>query len=168
MKIRSIVGYTSTLAVLAGLPLLPLSTQAAPMLGQVSIQFGHPQQPPPPAQYQPNWNDDQKRELRHIYYRLEHANQQYDGHKAAALREIRHAGEAMGMDLHGQGYSQQWEGSQGYGGYNQQTQSQEWSDNALRHSRDRLKELAESTQDPVRHHLFDAVHELDRALEVQH
>jgi hypothetical protein len=131
-----------------------------PVLGQVSIQFGRPQ-----PQYQSSWSDDQRRELRHIYYRLEHANRDYDGHKENALREIRRAAEAMGMDLHGEGYARQWQGSEGYGGYRHEAESQEWSDNALRRAHDRLRDLAESTQDPVRHHLFDAVHELDRALE---
>lgn len=168
MKIRSIITYTSTMAAIAGLPFLTQSAKAGPtpLLGQVSIQFGHPNQPPP-QQYQSNWSDDQKRELRHIYYRLEHANKDYQGHRADALREIRHAAEQMGMDLHGQGYAQEWQGSQGYGGYNQQTESQEWSDNALRHARDRLSDLANSTQDPVRHDLKEAVHHLDMALQVQ-
>lgn len=172
MKILKIITYTSTVAVLTGMPFLTQRVHAGPMpvLGQISIQLGRPQQPapPPPPQYQSNWNDDQKRELRHIYYRLEHANADYEGHRANALREIRHAAEAMGMDLHGSGYAQQWQGSPNYGGYSQQTESQEWSDNALRHSRDRLRELANGIQDDqIRHRLFDAVHELDRALEVR-
>src|SRR5579884_482428 len=160
MKIRTIINYTSTVAAIAGLPLLAPSVKAAPtpLLGQISIHLGN-NQPPPPSQYQPSWSDDQRRELRHIYYRLEHANKDYEGHRSDALREIRRAAEQMGMDLHGQGYAREWEGSQGYGGYNQQTESQEWSDNTLRHARERLRELAESTQDPVRHHLFEAVHD---------
>jgi hypothetical protein len=175
MKIRTIITYTSAVATLAGMPFLTQSVQAGPMpvLGQVSIQFGHQQpqpqyQPSPQSQYQPNWNDDQRRELRHIFYQLEHANKDYQGHRDNALREIRHAGEAMGMDLHGPGYDRQWQGSPGYGGYGQQqTESQEWSNDTLRRCRDRLRELARNTEDPVRHQLFDAVHELDMALQNQ-
>ena len=167
MKIRKIIGYTSTIAAVAGMPFLAQRVQAGPVpvLGQVSIQLGRPQ--PPPPQYQPNWSEDQRRELRHIYYRLEHANKDYDGHLANAQREIRRAAEAMGMDLHGSGYSQQWQGSPNYGGYGQHPESQEWSDNILQRAHDRLRDLANSTQDPVRRHLYDAVHQLDLALQVQ-
>jgi hypothetical protein len=161
MKIRRIISYASIVAALAGV--------SFPVLGQVSIQFGHEQQQPryqqpPPPRYQPNWNDDQKRELRHIYYRLEHANQSFDGYRENALREIRTAAEIMGMDLRGSGYSQQWQGSQGYGGYGQQPQSEEFSEQTLHRAHDRLIDLARNTGDPVRHHLVDAAHELDMAL----
>jgi hypothetical protein len=176
MKIRSIITYTSTIAALVGLPLLSQRVEAAPMpfLGQVSIQFGHSQPQPPPetqpapeAQYQPNWNDDQRRELRHVFYQLEHATGDYEGHRNNAMHEIRHAGEAMGMDLHGPGYARQWEGSPDYGAYDRQPESQEWSDNTLRRCRDRLSNLADSTGEPVRHHLREAAHELDKALDAR-
>jgi hypothetical protein len=170
MKIRRIINYATIVAALAGV--------SFPVLGQVTFHFGpqQQQQPPPPPpqyqqpqqQYQPNWNDDQKRELRHIYYRLEHATRGYGGHRENALREVRTAAELMGMDLRGSGYSQQWQGSQSYGGYGQygqQPQSEEFSQQALERSRDRLMDLAHNTGDPVRRHLFDAAHELDMALQ---
>jgi hypothetical protein len=168
MKIQRMISYASIVAALAGV--------SFPVLGQVSIQFGHEQQqqpiPPPPQQYQQqpryqsNWNDDQKRELRHIYYRLEHAaqGQGFDGYRENALREIRTAAEIMGMDLRGSGYAHQWQGSQGYGGYGQQPQSEESSEQTLHRAHDRLIELARNTGDPVRRHLVDAAHELDKAL----
>jgi hypothetical protein len=161
MKIRRIISYATIVAAFAGV--------SFPVLGQVSIQFGHEQQPPPPQyqqqpRYQSNWNDDQKRELRHIYYRLEHASQSFDGYRENALREIRTAAELMGMDLRGSGYAQQWQGSQSYGGYGQQPQSEESSEQTLHRAHDRLIDLAHNTGDPVRRHLVDAAHELDMAL----
>lgn len=167
MKIRTIISSATMVAALAGVPLLAPSLQAGPMLGQVSIQFGRDRdERPPPPRYQPSWSEDQRRELRHIFFRLEHANRDYDGHRASAMREIREAAEAMGFDLHGAGYAAQWQGSPTYGGYGE-GQSQEWSDNVLRRSRDRLSELANTTEQPVRHELYEAVRELDRALEVR-
>jgi len=124
MRIRRLITYALTVAAVGGV--------SFPLFGQVTLHFGlqQQQQPPPPPQqyqqqqpqYQSNWNDDQKRELRHIYYRLEHATSGYDSHRENALREIRAAAEEMGMDLHGSGYAQQWQGSPGYGGYGQQPQ----------------------------------------------
>jgi hypothetical protein len=178
MKIRGFITYASTVAALGGGLFLAQRVQAGPMLGQVSIHLGHeqqqPQPPPPPPQYQqqqpryqPNWNDDQKRELRHIYYRLEHATEGYGGHRENALREIRNAAEIMGMDLRGSGYAQQWQGSPNYGGYGQygqQPQSEEFSEDAIHRAHDRLIDLARNTGDPVRRHLVDAARELDMAL----
>jgi len=166
MKFSSMVSYTSALAALASMPLLTQSIQAGPnpILAQVPAYLGD-QPRPERTDYHSNWSDDQRRELRHIFYRLEHANRDYEGHKANALHEIQEAAEAMGMDLHGSGYAQQWEGTRGYGGYDQQTENQAWSDDTLRRCEDRLKDLANDTQDPVRHDLFEAAHELDRALD---
>jgi len=174
MKIRRIITYASTVSALAGGFFLAQRVQAGPMLGQVSIHLGHdqqqqqPQYQQPQQQYQSNWNEDQRRELRHIYYRLEHATRGYDGHRENALREIRNAAELMGMDLRGSGYAQQWQGSPNYGGYGQygqQPQSEEFSQQTLQRSRDRLMDLAHNTGEPVRRHLFDAAHELDMALQ---
>ena len=164
MKIRTIFSYTSTVAALAGMPFLAQRVQAGPipLLGQVSVRFGAPQ-----SRYQPNWSDDQRKELRYIFYQLEHANQNYLGHRANAMREIQRAGEAMGMDPHGPGYAPQWQGSPDYYGGYVQPERQDWSDNNLRRCRERLMALANTTQDPVRRHLFKAVHELDRALRVR-
>ena len=163
MKIRPIIRYASIVGALAAMPFLAQSVQAGPVpiLGQVNIQIGKPK-----PEYRPHWSDDQQKELRHIYYRLEHADRDYAGHRDSALREIRTAAEEMGMDLHGAGYAQEWQGTRSYGGYGEQAERQEWSQDALRRSHDRLKELANSTEDPVRGHLLDAVHELDMALEV--
>ena len=167
MKFRSFGSYTSTLAALAGMPLLVQSapTTPTPTLGQSSVDFDQ-HSDYRPAGYQSNWNDDQRRELRHIFYQLEHANRNYEGHRANAVNEIRRASDEMGMDLHGTGYSMQWQGSPNYGGYDRQTETTAWSDNSLRRCQDRLRDLANSTQDPVRHHLYNAIHELDRALDV--
>ena len=177
MRIRRIITYASTVAALGSVFFVAQRAE-----GQVSIQFGHQEQQQPryeqqqPQQYQSNWNDDQRRELRHIYYRLEHATQGFGGHRDNALREIRRAAEQMGMDLHGSGYARQWQGSPGYGGYGQQPQggygqqygqqpqSEEFSEDAIRRAHDRLIDLARNTGDPVRHHLVDAARELDMAL----
>lgn len=163
MKIRSIVSYTSTVAALAGMPFLVQRVQARPipMSAQIpTVQFGNQQEQP---QEQSSWNDDQKRELRHIYYRLEHASGDYEGHRSNALHEIRRAADEMGMDLHGSGYTMQSEGSQGYGEYGQQPERQELSGDALQRTHDRLRDLANSAEDPVRQHLFNAAHELNMA-----
>lgn len=156
MKLRSIIAYGAGLAAITGLPFIAQQASAAPtpMLGQVSIQFGggHPQ---PEAM---NWNDDQRRELRHIYWQLEHADRDYDGHRGRALEQIRHAAEDMGIDLHGEGYAQN---------FGNEPEHQGWSDHVLRRDRDRLAELADNADGHAQEHLREAIHQLDRALETQ-
>jgi len=159
MRKNSIATCVSTFAAIAGLPLLAQHAAAAPssgVLGQISIHFGHDhdQAPPPPQPAPMGFGDDQRHELRHIYWQLEHANHDYNGHRQEAVDQIRRAAEIMGMDLHGEGYDS------GHG-----DQPQHWSDHQLREARDRLADLSGRTGGREHEHLDRAVHELDRALD---
>jgi len=90
--------------------------------------------------------------LRHAYWLLEQSDRDYHGHKAKAIEEIKKAGEIIGMDLHGEGYS---------------GEHQKWSDERLREARQLLKDVAEKTGGDREHeHLRLAIKELDKALEV--
>jgi hypothetical protein len=152
-KNRSIALYVSTIAAVAALPLLAQPAAASPasgMLGQISIHIGgdHPQ--PQPV----GWNDDQRRELRHVYWELEHADRDYNGHRHEAMDQIHKAAEIMGMDLHGDGYGE------AHG-----AEPMRWSDHKLREARDKLADLVANTSGHEHEHLDRAVHELDHALE---
>ncbi len=157
MRKHSIATIVSTVAAMAGLPLLAQQATAAPssgILGQISIHFGH-DNPPPPAPAPMGWGDDQRHELRHVYWELEHADRDYDGHRHEAIEQIRKAAEVLGMDLHGEGYG----AGEGEG------EPQHWSDHRLREARDKLADLSNRSAGREHDHLDRAVHELDRALE---
>jgi hypothetical protein len=114
------------------------------MVAQISVQLPH---------VEINFGNDRKKQLRRIYWELENANENYGGHKLRAMEEIRHAAEIMGMDLHGEGYP--------HG-----EKPMEWSNGKLHEARDQLADLAEHSGGREQEHLREAVHEIDRALDL--
>jgi hypothetical protein len=98
------------------------------------------------------WEEAKRHKLRHAYWLLEQADKDYRGHRAKAMKEIRKAGELIGMDLHGDGY----------GG-----EKQKWSDERLREAKGLLEDIVDRTGEREHVHIRAAIHELDRALETR-
>jgi len=99
------------------------------------------------------WEEAKKHKLRHAYWLLEQGDTDYQGHRLLAMKEIKKAGEIIGLDLKGEGY----------GG-----DRQKWSDERLREAKTLLKEVALETGGGKEHeHLRTAIKELDKALEVR-
>lgn len=148
MNCHKIANYLSTVALAIGLP-MGLSTAHAspvsnlPLFAQVDIHV-------PGIHIE--FGEDRRKQLRHAYWLLEQSDRDYHGHRMAAMEEVRKAAHGLGMDLHGEGY----------GG-----EKLHWSDKHLREARDILDDLARHSGGHERDHLREAVHQLDRALEVR-
>jgi hypothetical protein len=99
-----------------------------------------------------DWENGKKHKLRHAYWLLDQSDRDYDGHRVKAMEEIRKAGDLIGMDLHGEGYS---------------GEKQKWSDKRLREARGLLKDIVDKTGEREHIHIRAAIHELDRALEIR-
>jgi hypothetical protein len=138
------------LAVLAALlPLGIATSRAVPAAASLqandaALQQAHPQSVA--------WEEAKKHKLRHAYWLLEQADKDYHGHRLVAMKEIRKAGELIGMDLHGDGY----------GG-----QKQKWSDARLREAKGLLEDIVDRTGKREHAHIRVAIRELDRALEIR-
>jgi len=97
-----------------------------------------------------DWEEAKRHKLRTAYWLLEHAERDYDGHRKVALKEVKKAGDVIGMDLHGEGYGGEpkWE-----------------SDKRLREARRLLKEVRLETGGGEEHkHLRIAITEINLAL----
>ncbi|HEX3717432.1 MAG TPA: hypothetical protein VH595_05640 [Verrucomicrobiae bacterium] len=116
---------------------IPLDGDSAVQAPQLRVEF--------------HWDEGRKEKLRHAFWILEGADRDYHGHKAAAMEEIRKAGEIIGMDLHH---------GHGYGG-----ERQPWSDARLREARGLLEDVASDSGGKEHEHIHKAIHELDHALE---
>ena len=68
------------------------------------------------------------------------------------MKEIKKAGEIIGLDLHGEGYS---------------GEHQKWSDDRLREARHLLQDVVEKSGGREHEHIRLAIKELDKALEVK-
>jgi hypothetical protein len=103
------------------------------------------------AQFQRvDWEEAKRHKLRTAYWLIEHADREYDGHRKVALKEVKKAGDIIGMDLHGEGYrgDAKWD-----------------SDKQLREARKLLKEVRlESGGGEEHKHLRTAIKEIDLAL----
>lgn len=92
-------------------------------------------------------------EIVHAYILLSHANADYNGHKAAAEKELSAVGRSLGLHLEGVGNAEehQWK-----------------SDRKLEEARRLLKDASEKLEDRDRDraadHLDHAIHEIDVAL----
>jgi hypothetical protein len=149
MKIRRISNYASIAAVAAFLPLAIATSRAASNPSQQNADGSVLQQ----SQLQRvDWDDAKRHKLRHAYWLLEQADRDYGGHKGKAMEEIKKAGKLMGMDLHGEGY----------GG-----EHQRWSDERLREARQSLVDIVDTHHEREHEHIWLAIKELDRALEVR-
>ncbi len=139
-----------TLALLAALLPLGLATsRAVPAPASLQANDAALQQ----AQPQPvAWEEAKKHKLRHAYWLLEQADKDYHGHRLVAMKEIRKAGELIGMDLHGDGYS---------------GEKQKWSDARLREAKVLLEDIVDLTGKREHAHLRVAIRELDKALETR-
>jgi hypothetical protein len=107
---------------------------------------------PAPSYVEYHWDDAKREKLRHAYWILEKADKDYHGHKAAAMEQIKKAGEIMSLDLHGKGY----------GG-----EKQPWSDARLREARGLLADIVSESGGKEHEHLRKAIKEVDKALEVR-
>jgi hypothetical protein len=97
-----------------------------------------------------------REELAHAYVLLKLANNNYGGHKAAALQELETAGHDLGLDLKGRGSE-----------HERQLKSDQLvaeSSRMLREARDKLEAR---DREHVAAHLEKAIHELNEALQVK-
>jgi hypothetical protein len=122
-----------------------VSATAIPLDGNSAVQ-------PAQARVEYHWDDSKRKKLRRAYWILEQADHNYGGHKAAAILQIKKAGEIMGMNLHGEGY----------GG-----EKQPWSDERLREAHTLLREIVSESGGEEHEHIRRAIKELDKALEVR-
>jgi hypothetical protein len=136
---------------LAATALLPIGASSRAASAPASLPANSPvieQASPSPV----DWDDLKRHKLRHAYWLLEQADRDYRGHRVAAMKEIKKAGELMGMELHGDGY----------GG-----EHQRWSDERLREARGLLEEVVDKTGRREHEHIRIAIRELNKALEVR-
>ena len=147
MKIQYFSNYASVAALAVLLPLTMLSSRAATAPATLDANNSALQQAQPQRL---GWEEAKKHKLRTAYWLIEHADRDYDGHRKAALKEVKKAGDIIGMDLHGEGYAGEpkWE-----------------SNRRLIEARRLLKEVRLETGGGEEHkHLRNAIHEIDVAL----
>jgi hypothetical protein len=149
MKISCLSKYAPVAALAALLPLGIASGRAASSpttldADGAALEQAHPQRVV--------WEEEKRHKLRHAYWLLEQADSDYHGHRAKAMAEIKKAGEIIGLDLHGEGY----------GG-----EHQKWSDARLREARQLLIDIVDKSHQREHEHIWKAIKELDRALEVR-
>jgi hypothetical protein len=99
-----------------------------------------------------DWDDRKRFKLRHAYWLLEQADKDYRGHREAAMKQIKKAGEMMRLDLHGDG----WGG-----------EKQRWSDERLREARGLLEDIVDKGGRREHEHIRAAIRELNKALEIR-
>jgi hypothetical protein len=147
MKIRYLLNYVSMAALAGLLPLGLSSVRAASQPSTLDTDGAVLQQ----AQFQRvDWEEGKRHKLRTAYWLIEHADHDYGGQRKTALKEVKKAGDIIGMDLHGEGYKgePQWE-----------------SDKRLREARRLLKEVGLETGGGEEHkHLRLAIRAIDIAL----
>jgi hypothetical protein len=97
-----------------------------------------------------------REEVAHAYVLLRMANGDYGGHRANALKEIKAAGKALGLDLKGRG-----------SGHEQQLKSDEQVAEARRLLREARDKLEDRDRDRVTVNVDKAIKELDAALKVK-
>jgi len=144
---------TSTIIVAAALPLGFCATRALAVNNTTQpaqLQLAGGAAEPTPVKLR----EEDRRELRHVFWQLEHANADYDGHKAAAMEKIREAAELLSLDLRGEGYA---------AGHDEH---QSESDRQVRAAREKLEDLATRAEGAERDLLREAARQLKRALEV--
>jgi hypothetical protein len=152
MNVRSISQIASVAALAAMLPVgistaRAVSAPAAPLAGDSVVQ---------PAQFQRvEWTEAKRIQLRRAYWLIEHSKRDYNGHRIKAMEHVKKAGEALGMDLHGEGYK---------GEHKQGT-----SDERMREAKDLLKEAIRETDSRTKEYtrLQDALREVIQALAVR-
>jgi hypothetical protein len=149
MKIRCLFKYASTAALAAFLPLGIASSRAASAPTILDANGAVLQQ----AQARPiSWEEAKRHKLRHAYWLLEQADRDYGGHRKEAMKEIKKAGDIIGLDLHGEGY----------GG-----EHQKWSDERLREAKQLLVDIVDKSHEREHEHIWKAIKEIDRALEAR-
>jgi hypothetical protein len=147
MKIKYLSNYVSMAALAALFPFTSMSSHAAPAPSSLDANNSALQQAQP---QRVGWEESKKHKLRTAYWLLEHADRDYDGHRLVAVKEVKKAGEVIGMDLHGEGY----------GG-----ESKWASDKRMREAKRLLIEVREETGGGEEHkHLRNALKEIDLAL----
>jgi hypothetical protein len=149
MKISCLSKYAYMAALAALFPLGLASSRAVTAPSSLNADGSVLQQ----AQFRTiDWEEAKRHKLRHAYWLLEQADSDYHGHRAKAMAEIKKAGEIIGLDLHGEGY----------GG-----EHQAWSDARLREARQLLIDIVDKSHEHEHEHIWKAIKELDKALEVR-
>jgi hypothetical protein len=111
----------------------------------VALTFGVRAQAEPPRE-----------ELVHAYRLLKSADADYDGHRGAAMKEVRVAGEKLGLTLEGEG-----------GEREKQWKSDRRMNEARRLLRDVRDKMEARDRDRVAESLDKAIKELDVALKIK-
>jgi hypothetical protein len=149
MKYRYSFNYALTAALAAVLPFTIISSRAASAPSTLDANSAVLQDAQP---QRIAWEEAKKHKLRHAYWLLEQGDRDYHGHRLVAMKEIKKAGEIIGLDLHGEGYS---------------GEHQKWSDDRLREARHLLQDVVEKSGGREHEHIRLAIKELDKALEVK-
>jgi hypothetical protein len=97
-----------------------------------------------------------REELAHAYVLLKLSNNNYAGHKAAALQELEAAGHELGLDLQGRGSE-----------HERQLKSDQLLAESSRMLRDARDKLEARDREHTAAHLDRAIHELNEALRVK-
>ena len=106
-----------------------------------------------PRYQEMGWEHTKVEKLQHAYRLLEHADGDYAGHKALAMKSLKRASEILGVEIHGAPHVEE----------NQWT-----SDRQLREAKHLLEDLAvETGGGEEQAHLHKALKEIDRALAVK-
>jgi len=101
---------------------------------------------------QVRWEEAKIDQLRHAYHLLEHADGDYGGHRAEAMRSIKKAAEILGAELTWKGHAEE---------------SQWKSDRRLREAKSLLRNLVDETHGKEQAHIERAMKEIDKALSLK-
>jgi hypothetical protein len=103
-----------------------------------------------PAPFQQiTWEQYKIDKLEHAYRLLEHAREDYGGHRLEALHAVKKAAEALGVEFHGKDHAEE---------------SQWQSDRRLREAKHLLKDLVVEGKGIEQPHIRRAIKEIDKAL----
>ncbi|HEX3988534.1 MAG TPA: hypothetical protein VHZ30_03825 [Verrucomicrobiae bacterium] len=149
MNVRSIPNFVSAASLAA---VLQIGTSAAHASAAPAVPLGNDAviQEAQPMAYE--WTEEKRMQLRRAYWLLEHANANYEGHKAKAMEHIKKAGERFGIELHGKGYE---------GEHKQGT-----SDERLREAKEELQKVFRESNSKELPHIENAIKEINHALKV--
>lgn len=141
---------TSAVYVSAGIALAVLSFGASHALAAIDVQIGDGGVHVNTVDH-PHWDEAKADKLRRAYWLLEHANDQYGGHKVEAMHSVKKAAEVLGVELH-------WHGSHEH--------EDQWdSDHRIHEAKHILEDLQDETHGEEQEHIHRAVKELNHALE---
>jgi uncharacterized glyoxalase superfamily metalloenzyme YdcJ len=98
------------------------------------------------------WEQYKIDKLEHAYHLLEHAKEDYDGHREKAVHAVKKAAEVLGVEFHGADHPDE---------------SQWKSDKRLREAKHLLEDLIVEGKGTEQPHIHRAIKEIDKALALQ-